>query len=66
MSPLDGLILALLAVGVFFALRSIRRNKGCCGDCGQCMGCRKNHAKSDCGCKQEENPEQGSPPVNPL
>ncbi|OLA30909.1 MAG: hypothetical protein BHW33_04065 [Firmicutes bacterium CAG:137_57_8] len=64
MSPLDGLLLALLAVGVFFALRSMRRNRGCCGDCGRCGGCWKENAKSDCGCNREENPGPDFPSSN--
>lgn len=64
MSPLDGLLLALLAVGVFFALRSMRRNRGCCGDCGRCGGCWKENAKSDCGCNREENPGHDFPSSN--
>ena len=63
-SPLDGLLLALLAVGVFFALRSMRRNRGCCGDCGRCGGCWKENAKSDCGCNREENPGPDFPSSN--
>lgn len=34
------LLLALLAVAVYFAGRSIRRRKGCGGHCaGHCAGC---------------------------
>ena len=37
MGVLDGIILALLAVGVFFAVRSLRRGAGGCS--GNCAGC---------------------------
>ncbi|MFR5135165.1 MAG: FeoB-associated Cys-rich membrane protein [Acutalibacter sp.] len=33
------LLLALLAVAVYFAGRSIRRRKGCGGHCAGCSGC---------------------------
>ncbi|MGN0478687.1 MAG: FeoB-associated Cys-rich membrane protein [Hominenteromicrobium sp.] len=41
MNPGTALVLLLLIVGVFFALRAIRRHKtgGCCGDCAKCAGC---------------------------
>lgn len=45
MRGIDLFFLALIALGVFFAVRSIRRrhkNGGCCGcgDCnGSCSGC---------------------------
>ena len=33
------LLLALLAAAVYFAGRSIRRRKGCGGNCAGCSGC---------------------------
>lgn len=40
----DYIVLAILAVVIFFAARSIYKNKkshkgGCNGDCGSCGGC---------------------------
>ncbi len=45
MSGLDFGLLALVGTGVFFALRSMRRGSGCCGDCKRCRGCRKSGEK---------------------
>ncbi|HIX64836.1 MAG TPA: FeoB-associated Cys-rich membrane protein [Candidatus Anaerotruncus excrementipullorum] len=45
MGGLDYLVLGLLAVGVFFALRAVRRGAGgCSGGCAGCaraQGCRR-------------------------
>ena len=45
MNPLDILVLALVAVCCFFALRAVRRGKGGCGgSCGACPyrgGCKR-------------------------
>ena len=46
MSGLDFALLALVGTGVFFALRSMRRGSGCCGDCKRCRGCRKSGEKN--------------------
>ena len=38
----DMILLAVLGVCVFFAVRSLLRNKkkgGCCGNCAGCKGC---------------------------
>ena len=41
MGGLDYLVLGLLAVGVFFALRAVRRGAGgCSGGCGGCARAR--------------------------
>ncbi len=44
MSPLDYIILAVLAIALFFALRSMIRRKrsgGCIGCSGNCSACSK-------------------------
>ncbi len=48
MNLADLVILVLVGLAVFFALRRIKKNKGGCG-CG-CDGCSKKHIqKNDCG-----------------
>ena len=46
MGPLDWLLLAVIAIGAFFAIRATRRGHtgSCCGDCARCRrtGCGKN------------------------
>lgn len=47
MNLVDFLLLAVLAAGVYMALRAIRRGRtgGCSSCCGECGGCR---LKGDC------------------
>ncbi len=45
MSGLDWGLLALIALALFFAIRSARRSKGCSGDCSRCSGC--GHGKKE-------------------
>lgn len=43
MNILDIVICAVLAVAVFFAIRSVVKQKkgGCCGNCSDCKNCGK-------------------------
>lgn len=44
MGGLDILILAVVALALFFALRRMKRG-GCCGCCGDCRNCGKKKDK---------------------
>ncbi len=45
MNGLDYLLIAVILVGVVFAIRSIRKQKGGCNGC--CSGCSQNCANRD-------------------
>lgn len=49
MKPLDYVLIALVVLVVFFAVRSIVRRK----KSGKCIGC-----SCDCGCGQKDCPSQ--------
>lgn len=54
----DMIVIAVLAVVIFFSIRSLvkqKKNGGCCGDCATCGGCCHSHAESGdgkCSCKK--------------
>ncbi|MBR3786687.1 MAG: FeoB-associated Cys-rich membrane protein [Firmicutes bacterium] len=42
MNVLDYILLGIIAVAAIFAVRHMKTNKGCCGDCSRCgTNCNK-------------------------
>ena len=50
MRPIDFIIIAIVLVAVYFAIRHVKKNKGTC-DCGCSCGCRECH-EHDMGVKK--------------
>lgn len=58
MSILDWILVALVVVGLFFAIRHIIKHKGgCCGG-GSCSGCCGNCSKCTMECNDEDNKDK--------